>query len=392
MGNTTMQGPRGIGDSLADNIANGLARARWLQVVSRAAASGPTGPASLRRICAELGVDYIVTGSLQSHDGSIRLHVQLQEAARGVQLWSHRYDRSAGDLFALQDEITEHVVAAIEPAIYAQDVFDAERRPDEGAPLWRKTVRAVSLIHCFERQPNEQARALLGEVLVADPRQARAQAILAWALYWAHQCQWVDARAEALGAAQDLARRASCRDQSEPWARMVLGFLHSQRREHRAGLDELRAALRFNPNFALGRMLLGWALVRAGQFEDAAAETAKALRLSPADNFISVYQATHGLALLALRRFEDALPFLTESVAPHAEYMGHCNTLISCYGHLGRRKDADRLLAYRMRQLRKPLYVADAARALAGFAHADTFTEGLRAAGVQDRAPLRPRR
>ena len=105
--------------------------------------------------------------------------------------------------------------------------------------------------------------------------------------------------------------------------------------QHERALGELRTALDLNPSFALGHMALGWALLRAGHFDEAIAETGQALRMSPLDSFSGFYTSIHGLALLGARRFEEALPFLRASVAAFAEYSGHYNTLISCCGHLG---------------------------------------------------------
>src|SRR3546814_4122590 len=102
---------------------------------------------------------------------------------------------------------------------------------------------------------------------------------------------------------------------------------------------ELRTALALNPSFTLGHMAYGWALLRAGQCDEAIVETGRALRMSPVDNFSGFYTSVHGLALLAARRFGEALPFLRASVAAFPDYSGHYNSLISCCGHLGRSEE-----------------------------------------------------
>jgi adenylate cyclase len=374
-----------VADGIAEEITSGLSRLRWLLVIARTATLAFTDTKlDTRQVASGLGVRYLVTGSIRASADRIRLHVQLIAAQTGIQIWSQRYDRPLGDIFDLQDEITEHVVATIEPALYAQEGFQSAKRLTSNLGSWERVVQAIGLIHRFEREPNEQARALLEQALALEPHYARARAILAWALFWAQQCFWVQDREEAERSSQFHAETAMRQDQSEPWARMVFGFLLSQKRDHQRGINELETALQLNPNFALGRMLLGWVHVRAGNFESGVEETAKALRLSPTDNFASVYLATHGLALLSARRFAEALPHLRASVSPHTEYMGHYNALISCCGHLGLVDEARRLLDYRQSRLNKPMTLANAGRMLVGFAHRDVFMDGLRKAGVTD--------
>jgi adenylate cyclase len=130
-------------------------------------------------------------------------------------------------------------------------------------------------------------------------------------------------------------------------------------------------------------MAYGWALLRAGRFDEAIAETGQALTLSPLDSFAGFYTTIHGLALLAARRFAEALPFLRRSVAAFAEYAGHYNTLISCCGHLGLDAEAREYIAARNR-VGPPLRLSVLHANLAPFAHRDVFLEGLRKAGAPD--------
>jgi adenylate cyclase len=153
--------------------------------------------------------------------------------------------------------------------------------------------------------------------------------------------------------------------------------------QHDRALGELRHALNLNPSFALGRMALGWALLRAGHFDEAIAESERALRMSPLDSFSGFYTSIHGLALLGARRFEDALPYLRASVAAFAEYSGHYNSLISCCGHLGLIEEAHEFIAARNR-VGPTLRLGVLRHNLGKFAHCDVFLEGLRKAGVRE--------
>src|SRR3546814_20195839 len=113
---------------------------------------------------------------------------------------------------------------------------------------------------------------------------------------------------------------------------MVFGLCLSTAGQHERALGELRTALALNPSFTVGHMAYGWALLRAGQCDEAIAETARALRMSPVDSFSGFYTSVHGLALLAARRFREALPFLRASVAAFPASSGHYNSLLSCCG------------------------------------------------------------
>ena len=165
---------------------------------------------------------------------------------------------------------------------------------------------------------------------------------------------------------------------------MSCGLSFSQSAQHERALAELRAALSLNPSFALGRMVFGWALCRAGEFDEAVTETARALRMSPVDSFSGFYTSIHGLALLSAHRFEEALPHLRASVAALANFPGHYNTLISCCGHLGLAREAQGFIAIRER-MGPPLRVGVLRGHInAKFANRDLLLEGLRKAGVPE--------
>lgn len=373
-----------LADGTTEDITTALSRLRWLFVIARNSAFTYKGRSvDVRQVASELGVRYVVEGSVRTAAGRIRITAQLIEAETGKHIWAQRYDRALDDIFAVQDEITGHVVAAIEPHLYAEEGFRAASKPPGSIDAWGLAVRAMGLINRVGRRQNEEAQALLTRAIEIEPGYARAHALLSWAVWWAALCYWWPDVAEGYRQAARHAEDAIALDPSEPWARMTLGLSLSTARQHARALAELRAVHDLNPSFALGRTALGWALLRAGHFEEAIAETGSALRMSPMDSFAGIYTAIHGLALLGARRFGDALPFLRASVAAFAEYSGHYNTLISCCGHLGLMQEAQAFIEARNR-VGPPIRVGELRQALAGFAHCDTFVEGLVKAGVPE--------
>jgi adenylate cyclase len=371
-------------DGLTEDIITDLSRLRWLFVIARNSTFTYKGRAvDIRQAARELGVRYVLEGSVRAAGGRIRVTGQLVDAETGAHLWAARYDRDLTDIFAVQDDITRSVVSAIEPHLYDAEGFRAARKPPGSIDSWGLVVRAIGLVSRVGRRQNEEARALLERAIGLEPGYARAHAVLAWAQWWSALCYWWDDVPAGYATATRHAEDAVALDPYEPWARMTLGLSLSTGRQHARAIAELRAALDLNPNFALGQTAYGWALLRAGRSAEAIEETGKALKMSPLDSFAGFYTAIHGLALLGARRFDDALPFLRASVAAFAEYSGHYNTLISCCGHLGLAEEARGFIAARNR-VGPPMRLHVLRRNLAGYAHADIFIDGCVKAGVPE--------
>jgi adenylate cyclase len=371
-------------DGITEDIITALAHFSWLFVIARNSTFAYKGRAvDVREAARDLGVRYVLEGSVRMADQRIRITGQLIDAETGNHLWAAKYDRQVQDLFAVKDEISEHVVAAVEPHLYAQEGTRAAAKRPESIDAWGLAVRALGLVNKVDQRRNEEAQDLLRRAIRLDPRYARAHALLGWAIYWYTLCYWNPDRQEGFRQAAVHAQEALSLDPNDPWARMVAGLCLSTSGQHDRALGELDEALSINPAFALGHMAYGWALLRAGRFDEALAETGLALKLSPIDSFAGFYTTIHGLALLAKRRFAEALPYLRRSIAAFAEYAGHYNTLISCCGHLGLDAEAEEYIAARNR-VGPPIRLSVLRTNLAPFAHRDVFIDGLRKAGVPE--------
>jgi adenylate cyclase len=171
-------------DGIAEDITTNLSRLRWLFVIARNSAFFYKGKAAdVRQVARELGVRYVLEGSVRTAAGRIRVTGQLVDAETGKHIWAERYDRELGDIFAVQDEITGNVVASIEPHLYAEEGFRAARRPPGSIDAWGLVVRAMGLINRVGRPQNEEARALLRRAIEIEPGYARAHAVLSWAVW-----------------------------------------------------------------------------------------------------------------------------------------------------------------------------------------------------------------
>jgi adenylate cyclase len=170
----------------------------------------------------------------------------------------------------------------------------------------------------------------------------------------------------------------------EPWARMTLALTLSNSGQHDRALEQFRTALDAHPNWALGRTMYGVALLRAGYFDDAIFEIGHALRMSPVDPCAGIYTVFHGLALLAARRFPEALLHLRRSITGLPDLVSYYNPLISCCGHLGLVEEAQMYLQKRDSLASRPYRVSLVRETMSRFAHGNVFVEGLMKVGVPE--------
>jgi adenylate cyclase len=370
-------------DGMTEDIITGLSRLKWLFVIARNSTFTFKGKAAnVRQVARELGVRYVLEGSVRASGKRIRITGQLIDAESGKHIWAERYDRLLEDVFAVQDEITENVVAAIEPHLYVEEGYRAQSRPPESVTSWGLVVSALTLSNKATRKSNEEAQILLRRAISIEPSYARAYAILSWATWWETFCYWRPSE-DGFREMGGLAKHALAIDPSEPWAMMTYGFYLSTMGYHDRALEQMKDAIGFNPSWALGRTMYGVALLRAGYAAEAVAETGKAIRMSPLDTFAGIYVAFHGLALLGDRRFSEALSFLRRSVIAFPEFPGHHNALISCCGHLGLIEEAQAHIQHR-NQIGPPITVSRLRFNLRHYAHCELFVEGLQKAGVPE--------
>ena len=373
-----------LSDGVTEDIITALARLRWLFVIARNSSFVYKAKAvDVRQVAQELGVRYLLEGSVRTAGERIRITGQLIDAETGKHIWAEKYDGELKDVFGFKDDIAEQVVAAVEPHLYVEEGFRASKQPDS-IDAWGLVVRALNLTSKVDRDQNAQAQALLHRAIEMDPAYARAHALLGWTVWWSAWCFWHPDRRTGYRQALAHADHALSLDSGDPWARMTAGLASSQLTQHDRALAELRTALHLNPSFALGRMVFAWALTRAGHFDEAVGESGRALRLSPLDSFSGFYNSIHGLTLLGVRRFEEALPYLRASVADLRSLSAHYNSLISCCGHLGLTEEGQEYIAARD-QLGPPLRLGVLREHIpAKFANREILLEGMRKAGVPE--------
>src|SRR5258707_533802 len=167
-------------DGISEDIITGLSKLRWFFVIARNSSFTYKGKSvHMRQIAEELGVGYVVEGSVRKSGDRVRITAQLNDVATGSHIWAERYDRDLADVFAVQDEITESIVAAIEPQLYAAENFRARRKPPGSLDAWDLVMRALSYYWRVTRQDNVVAQALLEKAIAIDPNYGQALGVLA---------------------------------------------------------------------------------------------------------------------------------------------------------------------------------------------------------------------
>ena len=180
-------------DGISEDIITALSKLRWFFVIARNSSFIYKGKAvHMKQVAEELGVGYVVEGSVRKGGDRVRITAQLNDVATGSHIWAERYDRDLADVFAVQDEITEAIVAAIEPQLYAAENFRAQRKPPDSMDAWDLVMRALSHYWRVTRQDNVVAQALLEKATAIDPNYGQALGVLAASHTFSAHMGWAD--------------------------------------------------------------------------------------------------------------------------------------------------------------------------------------------------------
>jgi TolB-like protein len=323
-------------DGISEDIITALSKLRWFFVIARNSSFIYKGKAvHMKQVAEELGVGYVVEGSVRKGGDRVRITAQLNDAATGSHIWAERYDRDIADVFAVQDEITEAIVAAIEPQVYAAESFRAKRKSPDSMDAWDLVMRALSHYWRVTRQDNVVAQALLEKATAIDPSYGQALGVLATSHTFSAHMGWED-MAAAMPVAERAALAAILADSEDPWAHHALGCVYLFTRRFDDSLAEFELALKLNPNFSFARGYYGLALSYCGRWEEATAAAWRALRLSPRDPFSAVYYGIAAYARFIGRDYDEAIRLSRESIRQRGDFVGAHRVLTAAAGMAGR--------------------------------------------------------
>jgi TolB-like protein len=308
-------------DGISEDLITALSRLRWFFVIARNSSFVYKGKAvNIRQLAEELGVGYVIEGSVRREGNRVRITAQLNDVATGSHLWAERYDRGLADVFAVQDEITEAIVASIEPQLYAAENFHAKRATPDSMDAWGLVMRALSHFWRVTREDYIVAQALLEKAIAIDPNYGQALGVLAATHAFCAYNGWADSTSVPI--AERAALAAIRADSEDPWAHYALGCVHVLLRRFDDALAEFELALSLNPSFALAQSVYGLALAFSGRWEEAGVATARALRLSPRDPFAAIYNGIAAYAQFVGRNYEEAIRLAGASIRLRSDHVG----------------------------------------------------------------------
>ena len=293
-------------DGIAEDIITGLSRLRWLFVIARNSSFAYKGRnVDVRQVGRELGVRYILEGSVRRGGNQVRITGQLLEAETGNHLWAERYDRATSDVFAIQDEITENVIGCIQPELYAAEHGRVKRKPPKNLDAWESFVRGMFLYSQHSDKGTKEALDMLARAIELDHNYAQAHGLRAVCLAWRTFQGWED-RDTALASVTEGANRAVACDPQEPWAHLALGFAAMAKRHNSDAVGAFSRAIDASPNFAYAHGLLGSAHGLGGRPDQAIECIDRGVRLSPRDIFGDEYQLYYAFAHFQAGRYAEA--------------------------------------------------------------------------------------
>jgi TolB-like protein/class 3 adenylate cyclase len=297
-------------DGMAEDIITALSRMRWLFVIARNSSFVYKGRGvDLKQVGRELGVRYVLEGSVRKSGSRVRITGQLIDTATGAHLWADRFDGKLEDVFDLQDQVTMNVVGAIAPTLERAEIERAKRKPTESLDAYDYFLRGMASVHQWTSVANDEALRMFRKAIELDPDFASAFGMAAWCYTWRKINGWMIDRAHETAEATRLARRAVDLGADDAVALCMGGYALAFVAHHLdVGAALIDRALSMNPNLAWAWHSSGWLRCFLGEPEVAIKHLEHGMRLSPLDPF--VFRAYAGLAcahLLAGRYDESSL-------------------------------------------------------------------------------------
>ena len=371
-------------DGIAEDIITDLSRIPGLFVIARNSSFTYKGESvNIADVSRDLGVRYVLEGSVRKSGNQVRISAQLIDGITGGHVWAERYDRELTDVFAVQDEVTQEVVAALEVKLAEPNRRRMRRAETANMAAYDLFLRAREKQNGFNKEDNVAARELLAEAIALDPDYARAHAFLAWTHLDDWRLGWTDYDPRSLESAARFAQKAVELNADVAGGHAVLGDIYVWQQQHELAIEKLEHAVMLQPNRADFHAMLGDVLTWSGRAEEGLLEVDVARRLNP--NGASDYLWNLGHAYFVLRRYDDAITAFDEAAAISPEFWPALIIKASAHGHLGHAVEARNAAA--LASDINPKLATDMASVAAPYANAADFDHlmaGLRKAEIVD--------
>jgi TolB-like protein/class 3 adenylate cyclase len=375
-------------DGMVDDIITALSHFKALFVIARNSSFTYKGRAvDVKQVGRELGVRYVLEGSVRKSANRVRITGQLVDTATGAHLWADRFDGGLGDIFDLQDQVTESVVGAIAPAVEKAEIERAKRKPTESLDAYTVYLRGLAKFYQFaNRRANEEALQLFNSAIELDPDFASAYGRAAYCYVIAKTNGWISETANEIVEVTRLAQRAVELGKDDAIALATGGYalVYVVRDLEAAGLID--RALVLNSNLAEAWFYGGWVKTWLGEPEAALERFARAMRLSPLDLWAIGMRAGTAFAHFFLGRYDEAASWAAMALQDNPDFQSGLRIAAASNAMAGRPEQAHKAMA-RLRQLNPALRVSTLKDVLGAYRRAEDLSrleEGLRQAGLPE--------
>jgi TolB-like protein len=375
-------------DGIVEEITTAISRLPWLFVIARNSSFTYKGRAvDVKQVARELGVRYVLEGSVRKAGNRVRISGQLIDTATGAHIWADRFDGALDDIFELQDEVASHVVGAIEPKLRQSEIERAARKPTDSLDAYDLYLRALAQFHSSTDESMREAIVLLKRALAIDPSYGPAAAMLGWCRMFQRIQGWGPVSDAEVAEGMSLTRRAIEVGQDDPdtlWmAGMTLWFMAG---EQNAAGNIVDRALALNPNSAYAWNASGWLSAFQNRLPQAIESIEHAIRLSPFDPLGWMFAGGLAIVHLLARRFEEAIEWSDRALQGQPRWAVAIRLKVVACAYLDRTEEARDGLS-RMLELQPGLTIAwwkSSYRGMFPPELLDFYVEGLRKAGLPE--------
>jgi adenylate cyclase len=372
-------------DGMSEDIITALSRMPWFFVIARNSTFAYKGRSiDVKQVAAELGVKYLLEGSVRRAANRLRVNAQLIDATTGNHVWAQRYDRELEDIFAVQDELTDAIVGAIAPEFLSSEARRAKQKAPSQLDAWECVMRGRAHLWKLGRDDAAQARELFERAISLVPSGEFGTSDLALVHFLEAYYRWSDSPAQSLKLMIEVAERAVAIDGSDPWALTILSWAHIVSHHWDEVLPTVEKAIEVSPSFAPAIGIKGAELALLGKPEQSIEKISEAIRLSPRDGMMVFWLMGLFWAYQALERYDDAVATAKQAIRLAPQNPTFRRQLASALAWLGRIEEA-RSAVEDYLALEPTHTIKDAGKVPSNVPeHIARFVEGLRMAGLPE--------